>query len=115
MVLKLLHKANLCFLLNRLVGRSVLANAECVVCPYKLNRYAHKGSHTDGRLHIVGKYEEGTASRDNTTVQIHTDADASHRQLGNTSLEESAREVVCLEVVCVLEEAVGLVAVAEVG
>lgn len=85
------------------------------MCPDELDRYTHKGCHTYSRLHVVREYEECSASRDNAAVQVHTDADASHSKLRNTSLEEGTCEVVSQKIVCILEESVGLVAVAEVG
>ena len=115
MVLQLLHKTDLCLLLNWLMGRTILANAECVVCPDELNWQLHEGSHTYGWLHIVGEHEECTASWDYTTVKCHTDAAASHGELGNTCLEERAAEVALYESLCLLQEAVGLVGVGEVG
>ena len=115
MVLQLLHQTDLCLLLNRLVGRTILTYAECVVSPNELNRQLHEGSHTNSWLHIVGEYEECTASGDDTSVQRHTDAAACHGELGYTSLEECSAEVALYESLCLLQEAVCLVGVGEVG
>ena len=115
MVLQFLHQANLCFLFHRLVGRTILTYAEGIVCPDKLHGQLHQCSHAHGGLHVVGEYEEGTASGNDTTMQRHTDAAASHCQLSHTSLEEGTREVACLEGVGLLQEAIGLVGVRKVG
>ena len=48
-------------------------------------------------------------------MQRHTDAAACHSELGNTCLEECTAEVALDECLCLLEEAVGLVRVGEVG
>ncbi len=48
-------------------------------------------------------------------MQGHTDAAASHGQLGYTSLEEGAGEVALYDVVGLLQEAVGIVRVRKVG
>ena len=114
-VLQFLHQTNLGFLLDRLVGRTVLANAEGIVSPDELHGQLHQGSHTYGGLHVVGEYEEGAAGGDDATMQGHTDAAAGHRQLGHASLEESTAEVALHDVVGLLEEAVGLVRVRQVG
>ena len=115
MVLQLLHQADLCLLLNGLMGRTVLAYAEGVVCPDELHRQLHEGSHADGGLHVVGEYEEGAAGGDDAAVEGHADAAAGHRQLSHAGLEEGAAEVAGLEGVGLLQEAVGLIGVAEVG
>ena len=115
MVLQLLHETNLCLLLYRLVSRTVLTYAECVVSPDEFNWKLHESCHTYSRLHIVREYEECTASWDYTTVESHTDAAACHSKLCNTCLEECTREVVLCEVVSLLQEAVSLIRVRQVG
>ena len=97
MILQFFHQADLCLLLNRLVGRSVFSYTESIVCPDELDGHFHQCGHTDSGLHIVGEYEECTASGDNATMQIHTYAHASHCQLGNAGLEEGTVEVVGLQ------------------
>ena len=114
MTVELLHKADLCLLLNRLVGRAVLTYAECVVRPDKLDRELHQGCHTHCWLHVVREYEEGTAGRDDTSVESHTYAAAGHGKLRHTSLEECAAEIVAGDRVGLLEESVGLVGVGKV-
>ena len=77
--------------------------------PDELHGQLHQGSHTNGGLHVVREYEEGTASGDHTTVQSHTDTAASHRELGYTCLEEGTAEVATNQVVSLLQEAVCIV------
>ena len=92
MVLELLHETNLSFLLHRLVCGAILANAECVMCPDKLDWHSHKGCHTDGGLHIIREDKECAASGDNTSMQVHTNAYASHGELAYACLEEGTTE-----------------------
>ena len=94
---------------------AILADTERVMSPDELDWKLHEGCHSESRFHIVGEYEEGTASGDHASVQGHTDADACHGQLGYTCLEEGTREIAFRESVCFLQEAVGLVRVGEVG
>ena len=114
-VLELLHEADLCLLLDGLMGGAVLADTEGVVGPNELDGQLHQGGHADGRLHVVREYEERTAGGDDTAVEGHADAAACHGELCHASLEESTGEVAADNVVGLLEEAVGLVAVGQVG
>ena len=97
------------------MGRTILTYAECIVRPDELDGQLHEGSHTYGRLHVVREYEESTAGRDDTTMQCHTDTAASHGQLCHTSLEEGTAEVALGESLGLLQEAIRLVRVGEVG
>ena len=78
MIFQFFHQADLSFLFYRFVSRTVFTYAECVVCPDEFHWLFHQSSHTYGRFHVVGEYEEGTASSDHTTVERHTDTDTSH-------------------------------------
>ena len=109
MVLQLLHEANLCLLLNWLVSRSVLTNAECIVSPDELHWNLHQGSDTNSWLHIIREYEECTHCCNHTTVEHHTDTHISHSQLSNTSLEESTREVTANDALGLLQETICLI------
>ena len=115
MVLQLFHQANLCLLLYRLVGRSVLTHTECIVSPDELDRNLHQGCDTNSWFHIVGEYKECTHCCYHATVKHHTDTHICHGKLGYTSLEECSREVTTYHALGLLEEAVGLVGVREVG
>ena len=116
MVLQLLHQADLRFLLDGFVRRAVLANAESVVRPDELHGHLHQGSHSDGGLHVIAEDEERAASRYYASMKHHADAAASHRQLGNTCLQEVSAVVVARDDSrATFQEAVRLVGVAEVG
>ena len=91
------------------MGRTIFAYAESIVCPNELNRNLHKGCHTDGGLHIIREDKECAASGDNTSMQVHTNAYASHGELAYACLEEGTTEIVGGDVVCLLKEAVGLI------
>ena len=55
-----------------------ICDQQPVLCPDEFHRLFHQSSHTYGRFHVIGEYEEGTASSDHTTVERHTDTDTSH-------------------------------------
>lgn len=96
------HQADLGFLLYRFMGRTVFTYTEGIVCPDELHGNFHQGCHTYGRFHVVGEYEESSASGDYTAMQCHTDTATCHSQLGNTGLEECTAEVTFLEGMCFL-------------
>ena len=112
MVLQLLDQADLSLLFYRLVGGTVFTYAEGIVSPDELDGHFHQGSHADGGLHVVAEDEEGAASGYDATMERHTDADASHGQLGHTGLEEGSAEVALGKGVGLLEETIRLVGVA---
>ena len=94
---------------------TVLTDAEGVVRPDVNYVQLHERSQSDGRLHVVRKDEEGAADGQDAAVQRHAVHHAGHRQLADAHLQELPREVALGEGVRVLEEAVRLVRVAEVG
>ena len=75
----------------------------------------HEGRQADGRFHVVGEDEEGTACGNYAAVQSHTVHDAGHGELADAHLEELSGEVAFGEGFRLFEEAVRLVRVAEVG
>ena len=83
--------------------------------PDELYRNTHESSHAYCWFHVVGEHEECATGGYYASVQIHTYTYACHCQFAYASLEECAGEVVGSQVVCLLEEAVGLVGVAKVG
>ena len=97
------------------MGRTVLADTERIVTPYEFHGHLHEGRHADGRLHVVGEDEECAHCRDDAAMEHHANAHTCHGQFAYASLEESAAEVAAGEGMCVLEKAVGLVGIAEVG
>src|SRR5574344_2857721 len=109
MVLEFLHEANLCLLLYRLMSRAIFTHTECVVSPDELDWKFHKGCHTNSRFHVVRENKESTACRDDTSVESHTDAAASHSELCHTCLEECSREVTLCECMSLVQETVCLV------
>ena len=68
MILELLHKADLSFLLYRLMSRAVFADTECIMCPDELDRELHECCHSYSRLHIVREHEECTARCNHASV-----------------------------------------------
>ena len=114
-ILELLHQANLCLLLYGLMGRSILTDTEGIVRPDELHRELHEGGHAHCWLHVVGEDEERTAGSYDPTMQGHTDAETGHRQLSYPRLEEGTTEVSTAQSSSLLEEAIGLIGVREVG
>jgi len=114
MVLKVFHKANLGFLLYRLVGRAVFANPEGVVRPDKLHRKALKGGQPNSWLHIVREHEESGAGGDHPSVQSHPVADTGHGQFANAGLQESTGEIIPGKSGCVFKKPIGLVTIGQV-
>ena len=115
MVFQLFHQAELSLLLNGFVSRTVFAHAERVVSPHVFYRELHERSHTESGFHIVGEYEECTASAVHTAVKRDAVHNCSHRELGNSGLQECAVECVrSNEAAAFFEESVGFVAVSQV-
>ena len=115
MVLKFLHQTYLSLVLNRLMRRTIFANAESVVSPDELDGKFHQRGHTDGRLHIIGEDKERPHRGDDSAVQSHTDAKAGHRQLRHSCLKETSGEIAFLNNVCVGEKTVRLVRITQIG
>ena len=115
MVMQFLHQTNLCFLLHRLVRRTVLTYTEGVVAPDELNRQLHKCRHTNSRFHIIAEHKERTTCRDDTAVQRHTDTYARHRELTHARLQELTAEITLLQRMGLLQETVRLIGVREVS
>src|SRR5574344_352824 len=95
--------------------RSVFSYTESIVRPNELHRNFHQSSHTQSRFHIVREYEESSASRNDTTMQSHTDATASNRQFRNTSMKKGTREIVGSKSMRFLQEAVRLIRISQIG
>ena len=102
-------------MLDRLMRRTVLANAERVVCPDINHVQAHQRRETHCRFHVVREDEERAAGRNHAAVQRHAVGHAGHRQLRNARLEEFTAEVALRKGFGLLEEAVGLVRIRKVG
>ena len=113
-VSEVFHQADLGFMLDRLVRRTVLANAERVVRPDIDHVQAHQRRKTHCRFHVVREDEERAARRNHTPVQRHAVGHAGHRQFRDSSLKEFAAEVALREGLGLLEEAVRLVRVRKV-
>ena len=114
-VTQMLHEADLSLVFDGLMRGTVLTDAEGVVRPDIDHVQLHERGQSDGRLHVVRKDEEGAADGQDAAVQRHAIHHAGHRQLTDAHLQELPREVALGEGVRVLEEAVRLVRIAEVG
>ena len=96
------HCAEHCELLDRLVGRSVFANADAVVGQNEGQRKTHQCRKSCHRFYIITEYEEGCNVSTETAVKHDTVADCCHRKLSYAEVEVSACRVLCGEVTCIL-------------
>ena len=102
-------------MLYGLVRGAVLTHTERVVRPDIYHVQTHERRQTHRRLHVVREDEECSACGDNAAMQRHAVHHARHRQLRHARLEELARKVTLGEGLGLLQEAVRLVRVAQVG
>ena len=114
-VAQMLHETDLGLVFDGLVRGAIFTDTEGVVRPDIDHVQLHERSQSDGRLHVVRKDEEGAADGQDAAVQRHAVHHAGHRQLTDAHLQELPREVALGKGVRMLEEAVRLVRVAEVG
>ena len=113
-LLEVFQQADLGFMFNRLVSGAIFAHAEAVVSEHVLDREAHQGRHTDGRLHEVAEHEEGGTNRIQTAVEGDSVTDGTHGQFGHAYLHEGSLEVVRAENARLVEEGLGVVGVGKV-
>ena len=96
------HCAEHSELLDRLVGRSVFANADAVVSQNKCQRNSHQCRKSRHRFYIITEHEECRNISAETAVKHDTVADRCHRKLSYAEVEVSACRVLCGEVACIL-------------
>ena len=77
-VLQFLHQADLCLLLDGLMGGAVLADAEGIVRPDELDGKFHQCRQACCRLDIVAEDEERAAGGNHSAMQGHTVDDGGH-------------------------------------
>mgnify|MGYP000402843151 CR=1 FL=1 len=74
-------------MLNRLVGRAILADGDGVVGPDVQVRNLHEGGQTNGGTLVVGEHEEGAAERTGVGAQQDAVGDAAHRELAHAEVQ----------------------------
>ena len=74
-------------MLDRLVGRAVLAHADRVVCPHVGDRKVHEGGQAHGTAHEVGEHEEGTAIGAGQAVSGDAVQGCAHRELAHSEVQ----------------------------
>ena len=82
-----------CQMLDGLVGRAVLAEADGIVGHDVDDALAHQGGEADGGPCVVGEDEEGAGEGDEAPVQGHAVHDGRHAVLARTVVEVAAAEV----------------------
>lgn len=74
-------------MLNRLVGRAILADGDGVVGPDVQVRNLHEGGQTNGGTLVVGEHEEGAAERTGVGAQQDAVGDAAHGELAHAEVQ----------------------------
>ena len=80
-------------MLDRLMGRAVLADGDGVVGPDVQVRDLHEGGQTDGGTLVVGEHEEGTAERTGVRTEQDAVGDAAHGELTHAEVQLAAELV----------------------
>ena len=101
------HRTQRCHLLDRLMGRSILANADAVMRKYIGQRHAHQCRQSCHRFAVITEYKEGRYIRTQTAVQHDAISDRCHRKFADTEVQVTSSSVLLGEVARILH--VGLV------
>ena len=97
------------------MSRSIFTDTERIMSPDKLDWHFHQCRQSDSGLHIVRKYEECSTCRNDSAMEIHTYTHASHSKLADACLKERTCEIVLAKIMCLLQEAIGLVGIRQIG
>ena len=92
------HGAKHGHLLDRLMGRPILADANAVMRKYIGQRYSHQRGKTRHGLCIITEYEEGSDKDAQSSMKHHSVADRGHRQLTDTEVQVASAAVIPGEV-----------------
>ena len=71
-------------MLDRLVGRTIFAQADGVVSQHKNAALFHNGRHAQGVAGVIGEHQEGAAVGDKAAVQSHAIHDGRHAKFTHT-------------------------------
>jgi len=77
-------------MLDRLVGRPILAQTDAVVRPDVDHGQAHQGGKAHGPPHVVGEDQEGRAVGDQASVSRHAVQDCAHAVLADPEVDVAA-------------------------
>ena len=80
-------------MLDRLVGRAVLAEADRIVGEHMDHPQAHQRGEPDRRPHIVGEHQEGAGIGNDPAVQRHSVHRRGHAVLADAVMDEAAAGV----------------------
>ena len=95
--------------LDRLVGRAVLAQADGVVRPHVRHRQVHQRGQPDGVAHVVGEHQEGAAVDTGVAVQRDAVHLGGHGVLADAEVDRAAVRVGARQRVALGQERRGLV------
>ena len=87
------HGAQAGELLDRLVRRAVLAQADAVMGQHVDDALAHQRGQADRRAHVVGEDEEGAGVGDQAAMQRHAVGGRGHAVLAHAVMDVAAGEV----------------------
>ncbi len=93
--------------LDRLVGRAVLAQEDRVVREHIDRALLHQRREPQRAAHVVGEREERRAVRDDAAVQRHAVQDAGHAVLADAEVQVPARAVEARERARLVDEGLG--------
>ena len=80
-------------LVDRLVGRAVLAETDRVVAEQVPHRRLGQRGDADRRAHVVGEHEERRADRNDAAVHRHPRERARHRELADAEVQLAPERV----------------------
>ena len=75
-----------CQMLNGLMGRAILANADAVMCQNTDYGQTHQCFHSQPCLHVVCEYKEACNIRSYAPMHRHTVCDCCHRKFADTEM-----------------------------
>ncbi len=113
-LVQVFQQANLRFVLDRLVRRTVLAHAEAVVRKDILDRKPLQRGHADDGLHEIAKDKERRANRIETAVQRDSAGDSAHREFRDADLDKGSAKIARLHDARFVQELLRLVAVRKI-
>ena len=81
------HRPQAGEMLDRLVRRAILAQADRIVRQHVDHPLAHDGAHADRRTHIVGEHKERAGVRDQPAMQRHAVRGGAHAMLAHAEMD----------------------------
>ena len=101
------HGAQAGQVLDRLVGRPVLAEADRIVGEHEHDRQLHQRGEADRLQHVVPEREEGRAERPKAAVRGHAVADRAHGVLADPEVDVAPGPVAAVDVARAADHGMG--------